>query len=88
MRVLFFLSLIANVYSFIPNFNTWVYTFQIQFQSENQYDDVFQKWAANDEYIETVNQQNKSYKLGHNQFSGMDRMDFSQYVKNTYSFFL
>jgi C1A family cysteine protease len=82
MRFLFLL--IASVHSFIPNFNTWVDTFQIQFQSENQYDDVFQKWAANDEYIETVNHQNKSYKLGHNQFSGMDRLDFSQYVQNTY----
>ena len=82
MRFLFLL--IASVHSFIPNFNTWVDTFQIQFQSENQYDDVFQKWAANDEYIETVNHQNKSYKLGHNQFSGMDRMDFSNYVQNTY----
>ena len=82
MRFLFLL--IASVHSFIPNFNTWVDTFQIQFQSENQYDDVFQKWAANDEYIETVNHQNKSYKLGHNQFSGMDRLDFSNYVQNTY----
>jgi len=83
MRVLFFLSLIVNVYSFIPIFNTWIDTFQIQFQSENQYYDVFQKWAANDEYIEATNQENKSYKLGHNQFSGMDSYDFSQYVHNT-----
>ena len=58
------------------NFNTWVDTFHI-----HPSDDIFQKWTKNDEYINKINQDNKSYTLGHNQFSGMDEYDFSNYVK-------
>ena len=34
----------------------------------------------NDEYIDYINNQNLTYTLGHNQFSGMDEFDFIHYV--------
>ena len=67
----------------LDNFNTWVDTFQIQFQTKYHFYDTLKKWIANDEYIDAVNEENKSYKLGHNQFSGMDELDFSYYVRNS-----
>jgi C1A family cysteine protease len=66
----------------LDKFNIWVNTFQIQFHSYDHYFSTFNKWINNDEYIYSINQQNKSYKLGHNQFSGMDEFDFRQYVHN------
>jgi len=74
MRNLLFSLLIMNCESI--EFNPWVDTFRI-----HPSDDIFQKWTKNDEYISKINQENKPYTLGHNQFSGMDELDFSQYVK-------
>jgi KDEL-tailed cysteine endopeptidase len=86
MRSLFFLSMFVFVNCetivFLDQFNNWVDTFHIQFQTKNHMYDTLRKWMNNDEYIDRINQENKSYKLGHNQFSGMDEYDFSQYVKN------
>lgn len=89
MRSLLFISLIMNCEStpFLDNFNIWVDTFHIQFESKHQFYDTLRKWTINDEYIDTINQQYKSYTLGHNQFSGMDEYDFSNYVNAiNYSF--
>jgi len=73
---------LSGIHCQLDKFNTWVDTFQIQFQSNYHFYDTFEKWKINDEYIIQTNQENKSYTLGHNQFSGMDEFDFSQYVHN------
>jgi C1A family cysteine protease len=88
MHILFFLSLFAIGEStpFLDNFNTWVDTFHIEFQSKTQFYDILQKWINNDKYIDKINQEYKSYTLGHNQFSGMDEMDFRQYNKLNFSY--
>ena len=81
--ILSLLSLFSSIYGNpIDKFNTWVNTFQIQLQSPEHYFSTFDKWLINDEYIYRSNQGNKSYTLGHNQFSGMDDFDFRQFVHN------
>jgi len=80
---LFFqLSSIINAVEipFLTNFENWVDQFKIQFQSKTHFYDIFHKWSINDKYIDYVNNDHREYKLGHNQFSGMDEFDFIQYV--------
>jgi len=84
MRILCFLSLFSVITSSpFEEFNHWVDTFQIEFQSQHHYYDTLQKWINNDNYIYKSNQEDKPYTLGHNQFSGMDEIDFRAYVQNT-----
>ena len=66
----------------LDRFDNWVAQFNIRFQTKNKLYDTLRKWMTNDEYIDRINQANKSYKLGHNQFSGMDEFDFIQYIQN------
>ena len=67
---------------FLDRFENWVAQFRVQFQTKNHLYDTLRKWMTNDEYIDRMNQENKSYKLAHNQFSGMDEFDFIRYVQN------
>lgn len=83
MRMLGFLLLfVVKANPFLNQFNTWADTFQIEFLSNDHYYDTMQKWINNDNYIDKINQEGRSYTLGHNQFSGMDEIDFSAYVNN------
>ena len=66
--------------SVINRFHEWIDAFNVQFRDDNHFYDVYRKWSANDRFIETTNYQNLSYVLGHNQFSGMDSIDFSKYL--------
>jgi C1A family cysteine protease len=69
---------------FLDRFENWVAKFRIRFQTKNHLYDTLRKWMTNDEYIDRMNQENKSYKLAHNQFSGMDEFDFIRYVQNSH----
>jgi C1A family cysteine protease len=64
----------------MDRFHQWVETFHFQFLNDAHFYDVYRKWAANDRFIEVSNSQNLSYTLGHNQFSGMDTLDFRKYL--------
>lgn len=66
----------------LDRFENWVLKFQVRFQTKNHLYDTLRKWMTNDEYIDIINEQDKSYKLGHNQFSGMDEFDFIKYLRN------
>jgi C1A family cysteine protease len=68
---------------FLDRFENWVAKFRVQFQTKQTLYDTLRKWMTNDEYIDRMNQENKSYKLAHNQFSGMDEFDFIRYVQNS-----
>jgi C1A family cysteine protease len=57
-------------------FGEWAQRFEIDFVSEDHMMNVFSKWVANHLYIEQVNAENRTYTLGHNQFSGMDSDEF------------
>jgi C1A family cysteine protease len=83
MRILgFLLFAVCNANPFLNQFNAWADIFSIEFQSNDHYYDTMQKWINNDMYIDKINQEGRSYTLGHNQFSGMDELDFSNYVNN------
>jgi C1A family cysteine protease len=82
MRILGFLLFSFCNANLVYKFNDWVNTFQIEFQSNDHYYTIMQKWINNNDYIDKINQEGRSYTLGHNQFSGMDELDFSQYVNN------
>jgi C1A family cysteine protease len=61
-------------------FIDWVDNFNIEFTSDEHFDNVYQKWLSNDKFIEEINGKNLTYDLGHNQFSGMDGEDFRKYL--------
>ena len=71
---------ISTMTPFLDRFDNWVEQFRIKFESRTHFYDVLRKWMTNDQYIDFVNNQNHTYRLGHNQFSGMDEFDFIQYV--------
>jgi C1A family cysteine protease len=48
---------------------------------------IFNKWTINDRFISIMNSRNLTYKLGHNQFSGMDEYDFQKYIMRNYDLF-
>jgi len=61
-------------------FENWIDTYNIQFKNEDHFYDILKKWIVNELYIKKINTDNRSYTLGHNQFSGMDEFDFINYV--------
>jgi C1A family cysteine protease len=81
MRLLFiciFATLVNS--SLLTRFEEWVSIFKIQFENHERYASMLDKWIDNDKFITETNAKNLTYTLGHNQFSGMDSMDFSKYV--------
>ena len=66
--------------AYLTPFENWMDTYRIQFHSEEHFYDVLRKWVVNELYIKKVNSENRSYTLGHNQFSGMDEFEFKKYV--------
>ena len=61
-------------------YNNWVKEFNIVVRGNEHFKEMFGKWEENHKYIETINSQNLTYTLDHNQFSGMDSNDFSNYM--------
>jgi len=81
MRILsLFLSITLAIGQYSEKFENWVSQYKYNFNNKKHYYDVLKKWMINDEYIDYVNNDNRTYKLGHNQFSGMDEFDFIQYI--------
>jgi C1A family cysteine protease len=82
MQIAFYLAMIflattrANI---VERFEEWLQKFQVNIH--NKRDHIFSNWVSNDEYIEEINQQNLSYTLAHNAYSGMSINEFSQYMK-------
>ena len=82
LSIFLLLVFVSNVFSasIIDRFHEWVEDFNFQFRDDAHFYDVYRKWASNDRFIEVSNYQNLTYTLGHNQFSGMDTVDFSKYL--------
>ena len=81
MRFLLFFSFVATITgSLLERFENWVNEYQIKFDDYKNYETVFDKWESNHRFIEEINSQNLTYKLGHNQFSGMNSDDFKKYL--------
>lgn len=78
---LLLLPIIANANTpFLDKFENWIEKFRIEFRDQHHFYDILQKWIVNDKYIDFVNNENRGYTLGHNQFSGMDEYDFIRYI--------
>jgi C1A family cysteine protease len=65
-------------------FDDWARSFSVIFYDEEHRDSVFVKWVDNHLHIRRVNALNLTYTLAHNQFSGMDSEDFSNYISRPY----
>lgn len=61
-------------------FNEWVSEFRVSFDSDQHYRTVYNNWELNHKYIEFVNNDNRTYTLGHNQFSGMSDEEYTTFL--------
>jgi KDEL-tailed cysteine endopeptidase len=59
-------------------FNEWLQRFHIIFKDDIDDNQVYENWYQNDKHIKLVNNQNLTYTLDHNQYSGMNSSEFSQ----------
>jgi len=82
---LVFSSESSNTSCHLERFNEWVSKHKIKLDTESEFERVFSIWVDNDQYINYVNELNMSYKLAHNQFSGMDSDEFKKYLGLDYN---
>jgi C1A family cysteine protease len=61
-------------------YEAWAKTFDIQFNSIDCYYDTYYSWVQNEEYIKKINSLNLSYSLAHNQYSGMNELEFKEHI--------
>ena len=66
--------------SLVDRFENWVSEFKMNFDNHIIFEHVFKNWVSNHKFIEEINSKNLTYKLGHNQFSGMDSTEFREYL--------
>ncbi len=66
------LCVFSNAVNYDFLFRAWVSEYRMTFQNDIHRQSVFVKWVDNHIFIEKNNAANKTYVLGHNQFSGMD----------------
>jgi len=64
----------------VERFENWVREFRQEFRNTEHREGIMRKWIENDKFIDETNAKNMTYSLGHNQFSGMDSDEFSQYL--------
>jgi len=81
MRILSLLSFfVLSQSSLIQLFENWTHEFSIRFTNKHHFNQIFHTWTQNHKFIEEINAKNLSYKLGHNQFSGMDSQQFRVFM--------
>ena len=64
----------------MDRFENWLQNFRIKYENYKRYLEIYEKWVSNDKFIEEINNKNLTYKLAHNQFSGMDTEDFRKFL--------
>ncbi len=62
----------------LDRFKDWVVKHDIFISDDSQFDKMFNNWIDNDKYIEYINSLNKTYRLGHNKYSGMNQQEFRE----------
>lgn len=62
----------------LDRFKDWVVKHNMQISDDNQFDRMFNNWIDNDKYIEYINSLNKTYRLAHNKYSGMNQQEFRE----------
>jgi len=80
-KSVFLLMSIVNVMGYdhiiLNKFHKWLDEFKI---SETNVVHTLENWLENNEIIDRVNNENKSYKLGHNKYSGLNLSEFRDYM--------
>lgn len=61
-------------------FDEWLKKFEIRIDNEDHRKYLLTNWIENDKYIDMMNEGNNTFVLAHNQFSGMDENEFSDYL--------
>ena len=64
-----------------PEFESWAARFHVAFQTADHRAHLFTNWVSNHLFIEKTNQMNRSFQLGHNQFSGMNETEYLRWVR-------
>ena len=81
-----FISSFSYEFSSENRFSLWLKEYLINVKNEDHRHHLFENWLSNDDYIQHVNEQNLTYTLGHNKFSGMSQSEYIDYfnLKNIF----
>jgi C1A family cysteine protease len=74
------LSLGSSIRNYVEEFEGWVNSYKINVKGVEEKERMMNIWIENDKYIEEVNSRNLTYKLGHNQFSGMNNEEYRRFL--------
>ena len=77
--ITFFTSVLSRE-PILTRFKSWASDFNVDIRDESKLVNIFENWIDNDRFIEEHNSKNLTYFLGHNQFSGMNQLEFSKYL--------
>jgi len=87
LKISVLLAVLAQVSSFnygdkkvVEKFENWFSRFNIYSENESHLKNLFNNWLDNDKYIELTNSRNLTYTLNHNQYSGMNVDEFSNFM--------
>jgi C1A family cysteine protease len=78
--ILSVLALSVSAHNLNERFEEWIGDFRMNFRDSVHREHVYSNWVSNDKYISEVNAKNMTYTLGHNQLSGMDQSEYSNYL--------
>lgn len=67
-------------------FKGWLEEFNVNVVNNDHYNRMFNNWLVNDKYIESVNNDNRTYTLAHNQFSGLSDIEYSNMLNKDLGF--
>lgn len=77
----FWLFRVVASQSYESVFQKWTEDFRVRFSSAEHRIHVFSNWIDNHLFIERSNSIGRTYELGHNQFSGMNRTEYLAWVR-------
>jgi C1A family cysteine protease len=69
----------------IEKFKSWIDNYDIKSNNHHHLVHIFNNWLNNDKIIESTNNLNLSYTLGHNHFSGLNSTEFSELMRFKYN---
>ena len=74
------LSLGSSLRNYVEEFESWINRYKISVTGTEEKERMMDIWIENDKYIEEINSRNLTYKLGHNQFSGMNNEEYRKFL--------
>jgi len=83
MNKLFTLTLLSmNAFGIhaIGSFEEWVVKFNINILDHDHREHLISNWESNHNYINHINSKNLSYTLAHNHFSGLNSLEFKEFL--------